>query len=221
MRCSRMSSVGFTPGVCCARTTESTHVCQYCVSTCTFCTRKQVLLYQYSETSTAMKHRACGFRRAGSRRAYVIRPHTSAYVRIRQLKQVGHLACGFAGRVHDGHTSYVRIRPHTSAYVSIRQLKQVRHLACGFRQACSLRDCVRTTESTHLRAARAPAAVLHSIRQHTSAYAVLYRIHTSAYVSIRLRAARAPAAVLGERTHENLRQHLYFCTSKVKQALLY
>ena len=145
MRCSRMSSVGFTPGVCCARTTESTHVCQYCVSTCTFCTRKQVLLYQYSETSTAMKHRACGFRRAGSRRAYVIRPHTSAYVSIRQLKQVG-------------------------------------HLACGFRRAGSLRDCVRTKESTHLRAARAPEAVLHSIRQHTSAYAVLYSIrqHMSA-----------------------------------------
>ncbi len=158
--------------LCYARTTESTRLCQYCVSICAFSPGSKYLCTSTSYVSKRQRHTS----------AYVsIRQHMSAHVAFVPVKQVRRRACGF--RRAGSRRAYV-IRPHTSAYVSIRQLKQVGHLACGFRRAGSLRGCVRRTESTRSRAARAPAAVLYSKRQHTSAYAVLYGIRqqTSAYV---------------------------------------
>jgi len=88
-------------------------------------------------------------------------------------------------------TAYVRIRQHTSAYVCMSATHSL----------CSLQHT-----SAYVR-----------IRQHTSAY-VRIRPHTSACVSIRqhtsacMSATRSSCSLTGQ-----LRQHLYFCTSKASK----
>jgi hypothetical protein len=106
-----------------------------------------------------------------------------------------------AERDHSTLTS-VRASLHASAYVSIRQ-----HVS-----ACV---SIRQNTSAYVSMRQNTSACV-DIRQHTSAY-VSIRQHTSAYVSIRQHACgvlwHVEASAVGCHLLQ-LRQYLYFCTSK-------